>query len=413
MTVPVRRRNTCRLCQSADLELVLPLKPSAIADAYVPASRLNETQATYPLDVFWCHGCGHLQLLDVIDPEVLFRDYIYVTSSSPGLVEHFRKYADTIMQSIDPAPESLVIDIGSNEGRLLRFFKEKGLRVLGIDPARAIAQQATESGIPTIAAFFKSDLASQIKQEHGPAQIITANNVFAHADELADMADGIRDLLAPDGVFVFEVSYLVDLMQNMVFDFIYHEHLCYHSVKSLQSFFARHGMELINVERVATKGGSIRGTAQLLNGPRAKSSSVSELIALEEKMGLDRGETFKAFAARIDLEKQRLLDLLRKAKAAGKVIAGYGASATVTTLIYHFELGELLDLIVDDYPDRQNLFSPGYHIPVLSPAALTERKVDYVVVLAWRFADAIIARNQSFIQNGNHFVVPLPELKII
>ncbi|HEX8096590.1 MAG TPA: class I SAM-dependent methyltransferase [Pyrinomonadaceae bacterium] len=413
MSPSVRRRTTCRLCGGSDLEVVLPLKPTAIADAYVPASRLDEAQEVYPLDVFWCHDCGHLQLLDVIDPEVLFRDYIYVTSSSPGLVEHFRKYADSVLGFVGPPEGALAIDIGSNEGRLLRFFKERGMTVLGVDPAREIARQATESGIETLPAFFTSELARKVREERGPASIITANNVFAHADDLADMADGIRDLLAPDGVFVFEVSYLVDLMQNMVFDFIYHEHLCYHSVKALKAFFGRHGMELIGAERVPTKGGSLRGVAQLAGGPRAVSSAVPELVALEEGLGLDRAETFRAFARSIDEVKGQVLKLLREYKDQGKTIAGYGASATATTLVYHFELGELLSFIVDDYPDRQNLFSPGYHIPVLSPHALYERRPDCVVVLAWRFAEAIISKHEEYLARGGHFIVPLPEVKVI
>ena len=409
----VSRRETCRLCEGRNLDLVLPLKPSALADAYVPKELTGEVQETYPLDLFWCRDCGHLQLLDVVDPEILFRNYIYVTSSSPGLVEHFRQYANEVMRRVNPPAGSLAVDIGSNEGILLGFFQKHGLRVLGIDPAEEIAHKATEAGIKTLPAFFTSELAAQVRNEYGPATIITANNVYAHSDALADMTEGIRHLLAPDGVFIFEVSYLVDLMQNMVFDFVYHEHLCYHAVKPLTTFFHRHGLELIDVERVPTKGGSLRGTAQLMGGPRAVSPSVAELIELESSMGLDRAETYLSFGAKIDDVKRQLSALLHQLKAEGKTIAGYGASATVTTLIYHFELGEMLDFIVDDVEERQGLFSPGQHIPVLSPETLYERRPDYVLILAWRFAEPIIKKHREYLERGGHFIVPLPVIEVV
>lgn len=413
MNPSVYRRNTCRLCDGSQLELVMQLASSPPADDYVPPGRLDEVQACYPLDVFFCHSCGHLQLLDVLDPEALFCDYLYTTASSPGLVAYFRDYAEGVMHLIDPPEGATVVDIGSNDGTLLRFFQERGMQVLGVDPAADIAYQATEAGIETLPYFFTPDLAQQIRNERGPSALVTANNVFAHADDLAGLADGIHDLLAPDGVFIFEVSYLVDLMQNMVFDWIYHEHLCYHAVKPLETFLQRHGMELIRVERTLSKGGTIRCTAQLDGGPRTISPSVAELIGLEARLGLDGIESFKVFAARIEAVKSQFLDLLRGFIAQGKAVSGYGASATVTTLVYHFELGDKLSFMVDDNPDRQGLFSPGHHIPVLPPQAIYDRKPDYVVVLAWRFAKPIIEKHQAFLGGGGHFVTPLPDVTVV
>lgn len=412
MSALVYRRSTCRLCDGHHLELVLQLAPTPIADAYVSVERIGEVQETYPLDLFFCHDCRHLQLLDVVDPEVLFGNYIYVTSGSLGLVEHFQRYADEVLRRVNPPKEALVIDIGSNDGSLLKFFQDRGMRVLGIDPAREIAQKATESGIETLSTLFTSGLAHKIKNERGPAAIVTANNVFAHADNLADITEGIRDLLAPDGVFVFEVAYLVDIVQNTLFDTIYHEHLCYHSVKPLKAFFRYHGMELIDIEHIPTKGGSLRGTAQRAGGPRTVSPSVDTIIALEESLGFDRAETFKAFAAKIEGVKTQLLSLLRDLKAQGKTIAGYGASATVTTLIYHFDLCDMLSFIVDDNPQKQNLFSPGHHIPVLSAHAIYERKPDYVLILAWNYSQPIMKKHQSYLDQGGHFIVPLPEIEV-
>ena len=282
------RRTTCRLCNSPEVELVLTMKPSALADAYVPAEKLNEPQPAFPMDVYLCRNCGHAQLLDVIDPKVLFANYLYVTSVSLGLVEHFRKYADAVVAKIAPKPGSLAIDIGSNEGVLLRFFKERGLKVLGVDAAGNVAARANQAGIETISAFFSTDLARKIKAERGGAAIVTANNVFAHADNLPDMLDGIRELLAPDGVFVFEVIYLADMLQKLTFDTIYHEHLCFHSVKPFQSFCQRHGMTLFHVEHIASKGGSIRGYAKRADGPAKVDPSVENFLKMEAEAGLDR-----------------------------------------------------------------------------------------------------------------------------
>ena len=407
------RRSDCRLCGSDRIELVLKLAPTPIADAYVSAGRLGEAQGIYPLDLFLCLSCGHLQLVDVIDPEVLSRDYMYVTSTSLGLVEHFRKCADEMMRRFEPSKGGLVVDIGSNDGSQLKPFEERGMRVLGIDPARKIAVKTTEAGIETLPAFFTADLAREIKNDRGPVAVVTANNVFAHVDNLAGVAEGVRHLLASDGIFAFEVSYLVDIIEKYLFDTVYHEHLCYHSVKPMDTFLRRHGLELIDVERILSKGGSLRCTAQPAGGPQSVAPSVSELIALEAKLGLDRAETFTAFAAKLDRMKAEVLDLLRDLKSKGKRVAGYGASHTVTTLIYHFELGGQLTFIVDDNPLKQNLYSPGHHIPVLSPAAIYDRKPDYVLVLAWQYAKPIIEKNQKYLEQGGHFIVPLPRLQVI
>lgn len=409
----VMRRKDCRLCGARDLRMVLQLAPTPPADAYVPAARLRQDQGLFPLDLFLCLKCGHLQLLDVIDPEVLYRDYLYTTSSSLGLVEHFRRYADDILERFRPPQGSLAVDIGSNEGVLLRFFQKHGMRVLGVDPARDVALSATRAGIETIPSFFGSALAKRIRKDYAAAAVVTANNVFAHADNLGDMAEGVRELLASDGVFVFEVSYIVDLVRNMVFDFIYHEHLCYHSVKPMQSFLRRHGMELIDVKRDPMKGGSYRGVAQLLNGPRTAAPSVPEFIRMEESLRMEDPGIFSDFSDKIKAEKEKLKGLLRGIRAGGKTIAGYGASATTTTLLYHFGLGEDLSFIVDDNPQRQNLYSPGYHIPILSPKALYERKPHYVLVLAWRYAEAILKQHSAFSKQGGRFIVPLPKVEVV
>lgn len=407
------RRYNCRLCNSKNLQLVLPLKPSALADSYIPLEKLEDEQPRYPLDTWQCIDCGHVQLLEVVNPAILFSHYLYVTSVSLGLLEHFRKYADDVAGYLQPAKGALAVDIGSNEGALLKSFQSQGLRVIGVDPAQNIASLANAAGVETIADFFTADLARKIRQSCGPATIVTANNVFAHSDELGDMADGIRELLAVDGVFVFEVVYLLDLVEQLTFDTIYHEHLSHHSIKPFVMFFENHGMQLFHVERNRSKGGSIRGFVQLAGGLRPVSNTVHDLLALEAAVGLDKPEIFRRLFSQIEDLKRDLKCLLESLKKKGKSIAGYGASASVTTLIHHFELEKYLDFIVDDDPRRQGLFSPGYHIPVVSKSTLEEKKPDYVVVLAWQYFKPILKNNELYSESGGKFILPLPKLKIL
>ena len=414
MKSSVTRRDRCRLCDGKHLELVLPIAASPIADAYVPRERLGEKQDAYPLDLYLCTDCGHVQNIDVVDPEILFRDYIYVTSSSLGLVEHYRRYADEVMSQFDVKPDALALEIGSNDGSLLGFFKAKGLKVLGVDPARRIAEEATARGIPTLPEFFGSKLAETLRKEHGPASIIAANNVFAHADNLAEIVQGIRTMLDDDGVFIFEVSYLPDIVDRFLFDTVYHEHVSYHSIVPLTRFFERLGMQLFDVQRINSKGGSIRGFAQRApEGRHAVTSRVKELIAEENRRGFHQPAIYREYGAAIEARKAAVAKVVDEARARGKTVAGYGASTTVTTLMWHFDLTQKLEFLVDDNPFKHGLFAPKCHLPVLSSEELYTRRPDYVVILAWNFSDPIMKRHQRYVDEGGTFVIPLPELKVV
>lgn len=409
----ISRRSTCRLCSGQNLDLVFQLAPSPIGDAYVTKGQLRKKQKSYPIDLFLCRECGLSQLLDVIDPEVLYGDYIYLTGSSLGLRDHFQEYANNVIKKIMPSKESLIIDIGSNDGILLSYFKKSGYKVLGVEPARHIAERASLSGIETLPDFFNPQLTKKIIKEHGHASVITANNVYANIDDLKTFTQGIRSLMAPDGVFIFESFYLADVIQNMVFDFIYHEHLSAFAVKPIQSFFSQLGMELIDVKRIPTKGGSIRYYVQLKDGPRKIDSSVPSMIKFEEKFGLYNPETFHVFSDKVNALKTQTCDLMSDIEAQGKKIAGYGASITGTTLIYHFNMGNFLEYLIDDNRDKQGRFSPGLHLPVYSSEMLYEKMPDYAVVLAWRFAEPIINKHKEFINQGGHFIIPVPKLRVI
>ncbi|MBI3939081.1 MAG: class I SAM-dependent methyltransferase [Betaproteobacteria bacterium] len=408
------RRSTCRLCGGCRLLRVLSLTPTPLANAFVPRAALAEKQPVYPLDVFFCEECGHVQLLDVIDPEILYRHYVYVSGTSPVFVHHFEEYRDYVVERLRPPHGALVVDIGSNDGTLLRFFRDSGYRVLGVDPALEITRATIAAGIETIVDFFTSRVVSDIRGRHGPAGVVTANNVISHIDDLGAVVGAVRDLLAPDGVFVFEVSYLADVFEKTLFDTIYHEHLDYHSVKPLVSFFDRCGMELVDVRRVATHGGSLRGVAQCKRGPRDVDPSIAVAVDAEERLGLNRAATFHAFAAHIGDIKRELLGLLRGLKAGGRRIAGFGAPAKTTTLMYHLGLErEMIDFIVDDSPLKQGLYTPGMHIPVLPTEEIYRRRPDYVVILAWNFAGPIIERHGAFRAGGGRFIIPLPAVQVV
>jgi len=388
--------------------------PTPPANAFVEEIGLQAVQPEIPLDLFFCEDCAHLQLLDVVDPEVLFRNYVYVSGTSPSFVQHFEDYATDCVARYSLAADDLAVDIGSNDGTLLRCFKDRGLGVLGIDPAEKIAAKATEAGIETWPMFFSSATAAEIHAQKGAAAIVTANNVFAHADDLAGIAAAVRTLLAGDGVFVFEVSYLADVFQKTLFDTIYHEHLAYHSVQPLQRFFVERGLELFSVQRVPSQGGSIRAAVQLAGGPHRPDGSVDALIRQERDSKIDKAETWTGYGAKIDAIGGELRSLFAEIKGAGKSIAGYGAPAKATTLMYQFGIGtDIVDFIVDDSPLKQGLYTPGKHISVVPASEIYLRKPDYLLILAWNFAEPIIAGHAEFRSQGGRFIVPLPKVEVL
>jgi SAM-dependent methyltransferase len=410
-----KHRDDCRLCGSTQFELVLPILPSAIGDAFVSEDQLNEVQELYPLDTYLCLNCGHLQNLDIVDPEILFRNYTYRTSASLGLVDHFKKYAQAVVSGVSIPGGSLVVELGSNDGSLLKAYKALGMHVIGVDPAKNIAATATAEGITTLPEFFTYEVAQKILNAHGAATLMCANNVFAHVDNIADIVKGIRSLLAHDGVFVFEVSYVPDIIDNFVFDTIYHEHVSHHALIPLERFFNSLDMTLFNVERVSTKGGSIRGFAQPLStGTRTKTKQYLQMIEEEVRRRITQPEIYRTFYQEIEKRKQAVLQYIDKAIAEGKTIAAYGASTTATTLLYHFELQNRVKFILDDNPLKFNLYSPGAHIPVYSSDALYRLPApDIVVILAWQYAVPIMNRHTQFTKSGGKFLIPLKDMAVL
>lgn len=408
-------RKNCRLCGSSELEVAFSLTSTPPANAFVTKDKLDKPQETYPLDVYFCHNCKHVQLVHVVDPKVLFENYVYVSGTSSVFVDHFERFASSAMDRFKVTSKDLVFEFGSNDGTLLKAFKSKGTRVLGMDPAISIAKKATEDGVPTEACFFTKEKAKELIEEHGQAKLVCANNVFAHIDDLSEVTRSVKKTLKPDGVFVFEVSYLSDVIEKTLFDTIYHEHLSYHSLISLQPFFEKFEMKLFDVERISAHGGSIRCYVKHSECEiYSETKRLNELLADELSRGLDKIDTFKQYEAKITNLKNNLVSLLKDLKQKGSSIVGFGGPAKATTLMYHFGIDRgVIDYIVDDSHLKQGLFSPGLHIPVVPSDAIYENKPDYLLVLAWNFADSIINKHSRFKGGGGRFIVPVPELRVV
>jgi SAM-dependent methyltransferase len=340
---------------------------------------------------------------------------VYVSGTSSVFVAHFARLAETISRRFEVGPTSFVVDVGSNDGTLLKQFQALGItKVLGIDPAAEIVRDANAGGVPTLESFFDPSVARQIRSSHGAADILCANNVFAHAEDLAGFAEGVRDLLGPQGVFVFEVSYLVDVIQKLLFDTIYHEHLAYHAVAPLVRFFERNGLRLFDAERVDSHGGSIRCYVCPAAASHTNTDRLAGLLRREQELGLFSPGVYREFKGRIEERGRQLRERLGPIVEQGQMVAGFGAPAKLTTLMYQFGLDhERISFIVDDSPLKQGRYTPGTHIPVLPPAALYERRPGWCVLFAWNFADAITKKHAAFTDAGGRFIVPLPELREI
>ncbi|MEM7406260.1 MAG: class I SAM-dependent methyltransferase [Pseudomonadota bacterium] len=403
---------SCRLCGSNELTTALELAATPPANAFQPTAAAATALARYPVRVNQCARCSHAQLAHVVDPEVLFGDYVYVSGTSAAYIAHLENFQLSASAMLALDERDLVVEIGSNDGTLLGFFKAAGQRIVGVDPARAIAASANANGIPTINGFFDLALARDIRAEHGPARLIAANNVCAHIDDLSGVLEAISALLADDGEFWFEVSYLRAVMSDTLFDTIYHEHLDYHRLEPLAGFFARAGFVLWDAEPITTHGGSVRVRVARA-GVREPSARVASLIGEERAMGLHRLTAWKQLQASIERAGVALTAALDQLESAGLSGAGYGAPAKATTLMHQFGLSaERLQYIVDDSPWKQGLHTPGLGIPVVASDHARAHPVDYLLVLAWNFAGPIVANNTWFSKKGGRFVIPLPELLV-
>jgi hypothetical protein len=410
------RRAQCVLCGSPDLDEVVPLEPMPIATPnFSVTAGISDAafREGVPLGIHQCRACGHLQVIYFGNPELQYRDYVYTTSVSLGLPEHFRTYAAEIVAMLKLPADGLVVELGSNDGTLLRAFAGTGKRVLGVDPARRIAEAATAAGIPTEPDFFTSALAKRLAGEHGRASLIVANNVVANVEPMGDLADGVASLLADDGVFVFETQYGADVIEHNLLDTVYHEHISYFLLKPLAGFFAAHGLALFDVVRVPTKGGSFRAFVQRAGGARPTTDRLRELLEREDREGMFATPFYQRLSRELDGIRAELRTLVDAARARGQGVAGYGVSVGTTTLLAQFGLTRDIDFLVDDAPGKApELIGPDYAIPVVGRDELLARMPGIVIVFAWRYIEPIAAGNGPYLAAGGTFVVPLPHVTL-
>lgn len=394
--------------------MVLHMSPTPLGDHYITSDELSMIEKTHPVDLYLCSDCGLAQLPEVLDATEVYGRYIYKTSDSLGLVEHFGKSVSIILEKFKPEKRSLIVDIGSNDGSYLKLYQSNGMQVLGVEPASSIAKGASLANVPTINEFFSKRVAEIIVKDYGKVSIVTANNTFANIDNLHDFVENIKSIMKEDGVFIFETGYVLDLLSNIIFDNIYHEHLSYFSIKPLERFFDSLGMELFDVDRIPPKGGSIRCYVQFHGGMRHRSNGVNELLRIEKSSGMHERKIFAEFAQRLHGIKDQIHKTIRDINTRGETVAAYGASVGVTTALYNFDLDQKqLLFLADDNARRQGLYSPGKHMPVLSPQELVNQHVDYTFILAWMYNDSIIKRNKEYLAIGGKFITILPEFRII
>ncbi|MFN0091971.1 MAG: methyltransferase domain-containing protein [Acidimicrobiales bacterium] len=403
----------CRACRAEGVLSFLDLGKTPLSDALVKPADLAGPEPRFPLEVAFCPACKLVHILEDVPEDVLFpADYPYFSSFSDHLLAHSRRHALGLIESRELGPESLVVELASNDGYLLANFVEAGVPVLGIDPAPAQVRTANERGVRSLCEFFGADAAARLVAEGARADVIIANNVCAHVPDINGFVAGMKTLLAPGGVVTVENPYVRDLIEHCEFDTIYHEHLYYHSCTGVELLFGRHGLHLNHVEYFPElHGGTLRWWFSHEPG---RSPELEELLAQERTSGLDTFEYYAGFARRVEALRAELLGLLRGLRAEGKTIAAYGAAAKGSTLLNYAGIGpELVEFVVDRNHHKHGLHMPGTHQPILPVEALLERRPDYTLILAWNFKDEIMRQQQVYTDAGGRFVVPVPQPTVI
>lgn len=407
---------TCVFCGSDALFEIMDFGDVAVAGAFIKSKDIAH-EKKYPLAIDFCENCFAVQVREHIDPEVLFKTDFYFSSAIGTLRDHFTTYAKDIKARFLPNPqESVVVEFGSNDGVLLKPLADEGVGcVIGVDPAKNIVNSINDERLVLINDYFNINTAKKIVDDYGHVDIVTANNVFAHISDINNTTEAVSNILKKDGVFVFEVHYLGKIIEELQYDFIYHEHIYYYSLIALENLLARHGMLIFDIEPITIHGGSIRYYATKKGSVHSShiDSSVVQLRSQELELGYDKPETYQKFAAGVANKKRELMSLLKDIKSSGKSIVGYGASGRANTIIQYCGItSKYVDYVIDDAPAKLGLYTPGSHLEIRNNSSLTIDKPDYVLLFAWAFSREIIAKNQEYLSNGGKFIIPLPEVVV-
>tara|TARA_X000000950_G_scaffold116322_1_gene146054 strand:- start:4540 stop:5775 length:1236 start_codon:yes stop_codon:yes gene_type:complete len=410
--------DNCIVCGNKNLNKFLDLGKTALANNFLELEDLNLIdEEFYPLRVAHCNNCFHVQLIDYVDPKKMFDNYLYISSASKTLTDHLYSLAKVITRKIPFKRNDLVIDIGSNDGTLLSSFKkiDKKLELLGVEPAKNLVSFANKKNINCVNSYLDIKVAKRIVSKYGNAKLVTSTNSFPHIQNLHNFMNSVNELLSDDGVFVLEAHYLVDLFEQKAFDTVYHEHISYWSVGPMQLLFKNYEFEIFDIERLPVHHGQIRvWVKKTKNKKYVVSNNVKKLIKLENQIGLRDENFYKTFAKQIYNNKELFLKSLSKIKKEGKTIVGYGAPAKGNTLLTFFDIDKTTIPYISDISKlKQNKFSPGKHIPIVSEKKILEDKPDYVLILAWNFADEIIQQLSRYREGGGKFIIPVPSFKIL
>ncbi len=406
-------RKICLGCGNRLPAPFLDLGMTPLANALILPDQVNVPEETFPLAVAYCPACYLVQLMEQVPPEKMFSQYLYFSSYSDTFLSHARAMAQTLIDSFHLGPERRVLEIASNDGYLLQYFQEQGIPVLGIEPAKNIAEAARNQGIPTLTCFFGPDAVSDILNDFGQADVIIGNNVLAHVPAINDFLKAVKAVLAPDGIAVFEFPYLKHLLDKTEFDTIYHEHVFYYSLSAIEKLADRAGLELFDVTHQTVHGGSLRVFLQN-RGAHLVTKGVAVVLGEEKVNGLAGEQCYQSFSNKVIALREKIRTSLCELKKSGNQIAAYGAPAKGNTLLNYCGIGSaIIDFTVDRSPYKQGRFLPGSHIPVLSPEALMQRRPDYTVILPWNIADEIIAQQQDYLRGGGQFIIPIPEIRVV
>lgn len=410
-----QKAKVCRICKSSKLYKFIDLGYMPIPNGFLRKEDTLKAEQRFELACFYCENCSLVHLTQVVNPYIMFSNYLYVTAQAKVMLNNLTNLANQAYREFKLNSRSLVVDIGSNDGSLLATFKDLGARVVGIDPAKNLAKIAIANGIPTEVKLFNLNTANDVKKKYGSASLITALNVIAHIDNLYSLFDGISNLLSDGGHFITEFPYLYDLIKKNEFDTIYHEHLSYFSLRPWNLLVEKFGFEIVDIQKLLIHGGSIRLThrkKRSRTNPAKK--TLNFLLSLENQAGLYNKYTYDQFAKSVKDLKDELISTLQGLKKLNKRIVGYGAAAKGNVLTNYFGIDtKLIDYIVDSTPSKQGLYTPGKHIPIYPESRLLLDKPDFALILAWNFADEIMEKQKQFKRNGGKFIIPIPKVKII